>query len=70
MTFKIGDTVQLKGGSPIMTVTGLVKGMVGCTWFDNTGNEKTSAYPEESLTLYVEEKESVARNESNDFMTS
>jgi uncharacterized protein YodC (DUF2158 family) len=54
MTFKVGDTVQLKSGSPVMTVTGSVptaegKQLLRCTWFDKTDNERTSAYPPEAL---------------------
>lgn len=54
MTLKIGDTVQLKSGSPVMTVTGFVpegsgRQLLKCTWFDQTDNERTSAYPPEAL---------------------
>jgi uncharacterized protein YodC (DUF2158 family) len=61
MTFKIGDKVQLKGGSPIMTVTGLGTGArgkptVSGTWFDSTDNEKSGTYPVEALALYADEK--------------
>ena len=44
MAFKIGDTVQLKSGSPRMTVT-LVgmsadgKEVVECAWFDGSQRE-------------------------------
>jgi uncharacterized protein YodC (DUF2158 family) len=38
MEFKIGDTVQLKSGGPIMTVVNVDKNLSGsqtvqCTWF-------------------------------------
>jgi len=52
MTFKVGDTVRLKSGSPIMTVTivgerhGLP--MVACAWFVKTEN-KTAEFPPDSL---------------------
>lgn len=54
MTLKIGDTVQLKSGSPVMTVTGFVpessgKQLLKCTWFDKTDNERAAAYPPEAL---------------------
>lgn len=34
--FKIGDTVQLKSGGPIMTIETINKGegMAWCVWFD------------------------------------
>jgi uncharacterized protein YodC (DUF2158 family) len=53
MSFKIGDVVYLKSGSPAMTVreTGNVDGqsLVACTWFE--GNKKFEGeYQEEQLT--------------------
>jgi uncharacterized protein YodC (DUF2158 family) len=73
MTFKIGDKVQLKGGSPIMTVTGLGKGAggkptVSCTWFDSTDNEKSGTYPVDALEHYSE-KGSEEGDDGGDFMT-
>lgn len=39
--FQPGDTVELKSGSPIMTVTDVGGGMIHCVWFrgkeSNTG---------------------------------
>lgn len=38
--FKLGDLVQLKSGSPIMTINKLADSYqtkdIGCVWFDNT----------------------------------
>jgi uncharacterized protein YodC (DUF2158 family) len=53
MGFKIGDTVQLKSGSPRMTVTvvGLAadgKEVVECAWFDGT-QRQSSSFPTEAL---------------------
>jgi uncharacterized protein YodC (DUF2158 family) len=50
MGFKIGDTVRLKSGGPLMTVTGVnqrpnVGEVVWCAWFDEKNNEKTGFYP-------------------------
>jgi uncharacterized protein YodC (DUF2158 family) len=61
MTFKIGDAVQLKGGSPIMTVTALSEDLKGnprvtCIWFDSQQNEKSGDYPVEALTIYEDEE--------------
>jgi uncharacterized protein YodC (DUF2158 family) len=51
MAFKVGDTVQLKSGSPRMTVT--VVGMtadgrevVECAWFDGTQRQNGSFPPD------------------------
>lgn len=33
-TIKVGDTVQLKSGSPTMTVTGTDNNSAWCTWYD------------------------------------
>ena len=53
MYFKIGDTVILKSGGPVMTVTaidneGLV---VWCTWFDGD-DEKEESFPADALEAY------------------
>jgi uncharacterized protein YodC (DUF2158 family) len=47
MAFKIGDTVQLKSGSPRMTVTvvGMTadgKEVVECAWFDGSQRQNGS----------------------------
>jgi uncharacterized protein YodC (DUF2158 family) len=51
-TFKVGDTVELKSGGPVMTVTAFVKGSasVRCAWFtpDNT-QTKVQDFPPEAL---------------------
>jgi uncharacterized protein YodC (DUF2158 family) len=53
MGFKIGDTVQLKSGSPRMTVTvvGMTadgKEVVECAWFDGT-QRQNSSFPPDAL---------------------
>ena len=53
MGFKVGDTVQLKSGSPRMTVTdvGITadgKEMVACAWFDGTQRQNDS-FPADAL---------------------
>lgn len=52
-TFEIGDTVVLKSGGPIMTVTavGDRKGRlnVWCSWFDRDDNEKTGIFPVDAV---------------------
>ena len=59
MRFKVGDTVQLKSGGPLMTVVGEGRDgndnpRVRCTWFDKSQNEKNGAYPEDALEVYRE----------------
>lgn len=59
MTWKPGDVVKLKSGSPTMTVQsvgdytslGLTPGVL-CVWFDATG-KKEDVFAPEMLTLYV-----------------
>jgi uncharacterized protein YodC (DUF2158 family) len=48
---KIGDTVRLKSGGPLMTVSELLdNARVICTWFDN--NElKTATFPDDSVEI-------------------
>ncbi|MFP6772518.1 MAG: DUF2158 domain-containing protein [Alphaproteobacteria bacterium] len=54
-TFSVGDTVQLKSGGPIMTVTsvgdeyGEIK--VNCTWFDKKDEQKYSSLSPETLAI-------------------
>ncbi len=48
--FKVGDTVQLKSGSPTMTVIRVDdKGWAWCQWFDGNKTEK-GHFPLEALT--------------------
>jgi uncharacterized protein YodC (DUF2158 family) len=53
MVFKVGDTVQLKSGSPRMTVTAVGmtadgKEMVECVWFDGT-QRQNGTFPPDAL---------------------
>jgi uncharacterized protein YodC (DUF2158 family) len=53
MGFEIGDTVQLKSGSPRMTVivVGMIvdgKEVVECTWFDGT-QRHSGSFPPDAL---------------------
>jgi uncharacterized protein YodC (DUF2158 family) len=47
--FKKGDTVRLKSGGPLMTVTNAEKGRVWVSWFDKSENEKSSVFNAEAL---------------------
>jgi uncharacterized protein YodC (DUF2158 family) len=74
MAFKIGDQVQLKSGSPIMTVTSLGKDgqgnpLVICTWFDDR-KQNSGGYLAEALKAYSSEKGSTeGSDDDGDFMT-
>jgi len=51
--FKIGDTVCLKSGGPIMTVVDTDsydgKIIVTCAWFPSDNEEKQANFPSEAL---------------------
>ncbi len=52
MAFQVGDTVRLKSGGPLMTITEMgrraSKPSIGCTWFD--GAKKCEGdFPAEAL---------------------
>jgi uncharacterized protein YodC (DUF2158 family) len=56
--FRIGDVVQLKGGSLVMTVIGLRKDLHGndevtVAWFDDKAQR--AEYPPEALKVYEDE---------------
>ena len=48
--FRIGDTVRLKSGGPLMTVIFLQDNLVNCTWFLND-ELKEIWFPTEALEL-------------------
>ena len=53
--FKVGDTVQLKSGGPIMTVSGFFETdgpRVKCTWFEDKLDQRVlqeASFPAEAL---------------------
>ena len=49
MDFDRGDSVRLKSGGPIMTVSGFDDGKVECWWTDANGETETGSFPPESL---------------------
>ena len=56
MEFKVGDTVELKSGSPIMTVEAVIGPAMGrdytvirCKWFDDKRNVHTESFRPEML---------------------
>jgi len=49
MAFKAGETVRLKSGGPLMTVSGMTKGdepKVICDWFDDKNSLQHGAFVE------------------------
>lgn len=46
--FNIGDTVRLRSGSPLMTVTACINGQVEVNWFEDT-IAKQKIYPVAAL---------------------
>jgi uncharacterized protein YodC (DUF2158 family) len=46
---KKGDTVQLKSGSPMMTVRRAEPDLVWCDWIDKHGKPQEGSFPPESL---------------------
>lgn len=56
--FKIGDTVVLKSGSPIMTVEKVKDSSISCIWFDGT-KKLDSSFPPDTLEIYNSDDESL-----------
>ncbi len=54
-SFSPGDTVQLKSGGPVVTVTHvddeLDETMVYCVWFGDKNTEKRGGYPSAALKV-------------------
>ena len=48
MNLKIGDTVQLKSGGPIMTVENIEDNFVRCVWFEKNQVQR-AAFPPVTL---------------------
>ena len=51
MRFNEGDTVQLKSGGPIMTITSITADGVVCIWFDD--NDKSQRELFNAATLVI-----------------
>ncbi len=52
--FKVGDVVQLKSGSPEMTIANIKGDDIGCTWFQE--NIFKSYIFDKKMLIKVEEK--------------
>ncbi|EPM4291468.1 YodC family protein [Vibrio fluvialis] len=54
--FNVGDTVMLKSGGPVMTVTGKDFGdNLICTWFDSKQELKTGSFPPSALDAWSDD---------------
>lgn len=55
MSFKVGDVVRLKSGSPLMTIVSISgSSRISCKWFVNNMNPEQCEFPSQALNLYVE----------------
>ena len=60
-TLKVGDTVRLKSGGPVMTITSIGRMYetsptiyAWCTWFKSDNESTTQHFPPEALMLVKE----------------
>jgi uncharacterized protein YodC (DUF2158 family) len=47
--FKKGDTVRLKSGGPLMTITATERGKAWVSWFDKNETQKDSVFDLETI---------------------
>ncbi len=75
MSFKIGDTVRLKSGSPLMTVINVrpdetSEPNVACAWFSDDEAPRKGEFPQAALEMEEveteEEEEEQEENEEGD----
>jgi uncharacterized protein YodC (DUF2158 family) len=71
MSFKVGDTVRLKSGSPLMTVInvgpdGMSEPNVACTWFSDDEAPRKGEFPEAALEMEESETEDDEEDEEGD----
>jgi uncharacterized protein YodC (DUF2158 family) len=59
--FKIGDVVQLKGGSPVIGTRKDLHGNdeVTVVWFDDTDKAQKAEYPPAALKVYEDEVQGI-----------
>ena len=57
-TFKIGDVVQLKSGSPPMTINACYENNIFvCAWFDKANIKQSTSFNGGTLEIFNEEGE-------------
>jgi len=71
MSFKIGDTVRLKSGSPLMTVIDVrpddtSEPNVACAWFSDDEAPRKGEFPEAALEMEEVETEDDEEEEEGD----
>jgi uncharacterized protein YodC (DUF2158 family) len=71
MSFKVGDTVRLKSGSPLMTVIKLPpvdvsEPNIACTWFSDDEQPHNGEFPEAALEIEEAETEEEDEEERDD----
>jgi uncharacterized protein YodC (DUF2158 family) len=71
MSFKVGDTVHLKSGSPLMTVIKVQpddtsEPNVACAWFSDTEEPHTGEFPAAALEMEEVETEEEEDEEDED----
>lgn len=51
-TFKVGDIVRVKSGSPVMTIVSCNPGnYYNCTWFSTDGKQQCNDFPGDALEI-------------------
>jgi len=53
---QVGDLVRLKSGGPVMTVSWLNSGDVGCNWFNQSDELKTAHFRAAELRHVTEDE--------------
>jgi uncharacterized protein YodC (DUF2158 family) len=71
MSFKVGDTVRLKSGSPLMTVINVVpdgpsEPNVACTWFSDDEAPRKGEFPEAALEMEESETDDDEEEEEDE----
>ncbi len=60
--FKVGDTVRLKSGGPVMTVVEVGADNVDCQWFTGDGAPERAGFPPDALKSWESPKGRVKTN--------
>lgn len=47
--FEVGQTVELKSGGPVMTITSITGDQITCDWFVNKHKHSSGTFPSASL---------------------
>jgi uncharacterized protein YodC (DUF2158 family) len=72
MSFKVGDTVRLKSGSPLMTIINVrpndtSEPNVACAWFSDDEEPRKGEFPEAALEMEeVEDEEEEGAEEEEE----